>query len=97
MMRAMGYTCLRTSLLTIVRPINTAAFGEPRAKWRLTLEGLVEQVRRMPLRRFVDRRHSRPAESALQWHESALFFVQCGIRTVNRGSRILRDRVSDIS
>jgi hypothetical protein len=34
----------------------------------------------------LERRYFRPAGSGAQWHESALFFVQCGIRTVATGS-----------
>jgi hypothetical protein len=38
-----------------------------------------------PLGRFVDGGYFRPARSGAQWHESALFFMHCGIGTVKRG------------
>ncbi len=39
----------------------------------------------------------RTVRSDAQWHESALFFVQCGMRTVKRGSRILHGEVTGFS
>jgi hypothetical protein len=50
-------------------------------------EELSMQPHRMLLNTFLRGRYSPPGRLGGQWHEGALFFVQCGIRTVKRGLR----------
>jgi len=62
----------------------------PQATWRYVGGVFRAGSPRCPSGLFLDGRYSRPAESAPQLARRCLFFVQCGIRTVKRGSRILR-------